>query len=173
VTRKADFEPDEWRLLRRASARAWAAVEAIAPSDPQGVMKESWAHGIGVAIEADRARSEGPPLLAELFDEEERHPYRLAGHEVSAVMPALEAAIRDARGAATLLATRGGEAERAAYASAVLAVAERIARAHAEAEAGGPDGRGISSAEAAFLRALREALRGRAVPPETSRPEGA
>ncbi len=141
MTRKADFDADQWTHL--TSAPALAAL-AVAAADKGGALREQLALA---RTYAEARQAEHTPLIEallttppELRDLPVRDPGALADSATSAV-----------RRASDLLREVGTEAELAEFGDFVMAVCTAVAAAHKEGGILGFGGKAISDPEQALI----------------------
>ncbi len=148
MTRKADFNAEEWSTVTAAPA---LAALAVAVADRGGTLSE----GLSVArtYQAARAAEHSELLEAVLSSppgvmaQTERDPEALAGRA--------EAAVRDA---SDILRARATEAELREFGDFVVSVTDAVARAHKEGGVLGFGGKEVSEREQAVMDRIAMAL---------------
>lgn len=141
MTKKADFDAEQWSTLTNAPA---LAAIAVAAADRGGTLRE----GLSLARTYQDARKGEPSELVEallasppgLQPPPAKDPAALADHAAAQV-----------RAASDLLRERGTEDEVREYGDFVLAVCTAVARAHKEGGTLGFGGKEISSGEQAAI----------------------
>jgi hypothetical protein len=159
MSARADFNEEEWNLLRAAPAMAGLAVIAASPSGPVGVFKELYSVGKFVIATARQAPANA--LLAELATElagqtdTQAESLDLAGRNIAQIKAdALEAC----RQVADLLDGKA-PADAPELKRWLLSVAAHVAEAAREGGFLGFGGVQVNDAERAALDEVRLALR--------------
>lgn len=151
MSTRDDYTIDEWEAIRRAPSEAVLAVEQASPSGPLGSRRERMAADRGFLLALDDfADLELTGVLATTREEEGvlLTTLRSGGERF------VERAPETAAAAARAIRAKGTPAELQAYANAIIATCEDVARASSESGARG----GVSAAESALLTRLAAAL---------------
>jgi hypothetical protein len=148
MTRKADFNAEEWSTVTAAPA---LAALAVAVADRGGTLSES----LSVARVYQEARAaEHSELLAALLASPPGLDLR-AGRDASAIPGRAEAGVLEA---SELLRARATEAELREFGDFVVGVMDAVARAHKEGGFLGFGGKEVSEAEQAMMDRIATAL---------------
>lgn len=151
MSTRDDYAAEQWEAIRRAPAEAVVAVEQASPSGPLGRRRErkaaerGFVEAIGVFADLEliealvATREQEGTLLEALRSGSERF---------------VERAPDTAAAAARAIREKGTPAELEAYANAIIATCDEVARASSEGGARG----GVSDAEAVVLERLAQAL---------------
>jgi hypothetical protein len=150
MTKKADFNAEEWTTLVEAPLLAGMSVVA---AERGGTLKESLAVGRTYA-EARRHHGESPLLDELVASPPALDPARLreGGGDVR------QLATTRLRDAAALIDAKASADEAQAYKQFVVTVAEAVANAHREGGFAGIGGKPVSDSEQAALDAIRSTL---------------
>jgi hypothetical protein len=149
MTRKADFDAEQWDTLTAAPA---LAALAISRAERGGGVRE--AVSLSRTYQEARARARTPLVEALLAS-----PPALGGAAAQADASDLLDRARDAVGrASALLRERATEAELREWGDFVVELTEAVARAHREGGVLGFGGTEVSEAERAALEAIALAL---------------
>lgn len=151
MSTRDDYTVEEWEAIRRAPSEAVLAIEQASPSGPLGRRRERSA--------ADRGFLQA---LDDFVDLELAGVLAATRREEGALLAALrsggerfvERAPLTAAAAAAAIRAKGTQEELEAFASAIVATCEDVARASSEGGARG----GVSEAEALVLVRLAAAL---------------
>jgi hypothetical protein len=149
MTRKADFNAEEWSLLLEGPP---LAAMRVLTADRGGALRESFSVGKAYAeAQEERGKSE---LLEQVVAERPeidpdryRSPEQIAGENIERL-----------RGAVRLVESRADRAEAGEYKRFVLAVARRVAEAHKEGGFLGIGGRQVSEDEQRALEQIAATL---------------
>lgn len=151
MTRKAEFDAEEWTVLAQAPALAGVYV---ARAEKGGQLKEALAMGRFYADGREQARSQ---LLKDIL----ATPPGLAPEESRADFEAIEEhALATLRRADAILAAKATPEERGAYGSFTVELATTVAAAHKEGGFLGIGGTPISEKEQAAIDLVDRALGG-------------
>jgi hypothetical protein len=148
MTRKADFNAEDWSTI--TSAPALAAV-AVAAADRGGTLRESLS--VGQAYQAARAAQHSELLEAILASPPGLDP--LALRDRDALVGRAETAVRTA---SDLLRAKATDAELREFGDFVVALADAVARAHKEGGVLGFGGKEVSEPEQEVLDRVASAL---------------
>jgi len=148
MTRKADFNAEEWTTI--TSAPALAAV-AVSTADRGGTLRESLS--VGQVYQAARADHHSELLEAILASPPGLDPRTL--QDRAALPDRAEAAVR---AASDLLREKATDAELREFGDFVVAVTDAVARAHKEGGVLGFGGKEVSEPERAVMDRLLVAL---------------
>jgi hypothetical protein len=150
MSKRTDYSADEWEAIRRAPAEAVVAIEQASPSHFLGRRREAKAARRSLADVI--SQFEDLELMADLIAARETEGALIDGLRAGGE-PMIDQSVATASAAWAALRTRASREEREAYASAVLRLAESVADASGEGEAGK-----VSMAEMLQLRRLGDAL---------------
>jgi hypothetical protein len=148
MTRKADFDAEQWSTI--TSAPALAAV-AVAAADRGGTLRESLS--VGQAYQAARAGEKSELLEAILASPPTLDP--LALRDRAGILDRAETAVRSA---SDLLREKATDAELREFGDFVVALTDAVARAHKEGGVLGFGGKEVSDPEQEVLDRLATAL---------------
>lgn len=148
MTRKADFNAEEWELVTSAPA---LAATAVAAADRGGTLRE----GLSMARTYQEARQEHP---SELLEAVLTSPPSVGTAQASTPEDVRQRAIDAVRRASDLLRERATEPELADFGDFVMRVSDAVARAHKEGGVLGFGGKEVSEPEQLLLDDLAEAL---------------
>jgi hypothetical protein len=151
MTRKADFNAEEWSTLVEAPVLAGMRVVM---ADRGGTIRESMAMG---QVYAAARREQGE---SELLDELVSSPPAMSPQSVGAGRDIAGAADDRLRGALAVLQEKATPEEAAAYRAFVLKLAETVARAHREGGMFGIGGKDVSDEEQSAIDAISATLGG-------------
>lgn len=151
MSTRDDYTIEEWEAIRRAPPEAVLAVEQASPSGPLGSRRERIAGDRGFL----RALDDFDDLeLARVLGATREEEGVLLGALRSGGERFVERAPLTAAAAAAAIRAKGTPDELRAYANAIIATCEDVARANSEGGAWG----GVSAAEAIVLTRLALAL---------------
>jgi len=148
MTRKADFNAEEWSSV--TSAPALAAV-AVGSADRGGTLRESLS--VGQVYQQARAAQHSELLEAILASPPGLDPMAL--RDRAGIVDRAEAAVRTA---SDILREKATDAELREYGDFVVALTDAVARAHKEGGVLGFGGKEISGPEQEVLDRLATAL---------------
>jgi hypothetical protein len=156
---KADFTPEEWRLLCKSPMLAGLVVVAASPSGPVGVIKEMFA--IGKLIAETKAKGGAEALVGAIVGDittregmEQAKPTEIQGMKPD---QARAHALEQLKKAAALVAQKD-PAESAGYAQWLQEVTQRVANASKEGGFLGIGGTLVNEQEQAALADTAAAL---------------
>jgi hypothetical protein len=154
---KADFTPEEWKLLKSAPVNATTYIITASMSGPVGMVKEflTMAGSVGDL----QKNPDALPLLKELFPADEKSEGEGSGEkkEVSNDPAARAAVLADLKGALAVLdAKAGGDA--AAFKQWLYVVTEKVANAAKEGGFLGIGGERVSADEQAAMDEIKALL---------------
>lgn len=148
MTRKADFNAEEWSDLTAAPA---LAALAVASADRGGTLRE----GLAIARVYQEARAASHPELIEALITSPPGVQPIPASERDQLV---ERAVTGLEAASDLLRERGTDADVLAFGDFVIAVCDAVARAHKEGAVLGFGGKEISPAEQDVLDRVATAL---------------
>ncbi len=148
MTRKADFNAEDWTTITSAPALAAVAVSA---ADRGGTLRESLS--VGQVYQAARAAQHSELLEAVLSSPPGLDPQTL--RDRTALTERAETAVRQA---SDLLREHATDAELREFGDFVVAVTDAVARAHKEGGVLGFGGKEVSEPEQAVMDRLLMAL---------------
>jgi hypothetical protein len=148
MTRKADFNAEEWSTVTAAPA---LAALAVAVADRGGTLSE----GLSVARAYQAARAAEHSELLEAVLASPPGIGVQSGRDAAALIDRAEAAVLEA---SELLRAKATEAEVREFGDFVVAVTDAVARAHKEGGVLGFGGKEVSQPEQAVLDRLATAL---------------
>jgi hypothetical protein len=150
MTRKADFNAEEWELVTSAPA---LAATAVAAADRGGTLRE----GLSMARTYQEVRQEGS---SELLEAVLTSPPAVGTAPQGRTSPdeLRERALDAVRRATDLLRDKASDRELEDYGDFVVRVSEAVARAHKEGGVLGFGGKEVSPSEQAVLDELLTAL---------------
>ena len=148
MTRKADFNAEDWTVITSAPALAAVAVSA---ADRGGTLRESLS--VGQVYQAARTAQHSELLEAVLASPPGLDPQTLRDRTV--LTERAETAVRQA---SDLLRERATDAELREFGDFVVSVTDAVARAHKEGGVLGFGGKEISEPEQAVVDRLLMAL---------------
>jgi len=148
MTRKADFNAEEWSTV--TAAPALAAI-AVAAADRGGTLRE----GLSMARAYQEARQEAH---TELIEQMLASPPGVPPTPPADAAQMRERAVTEVRSASDLLREKGTVADLREYGDFVVAVCEAVARAHKEGGVLGVGGKEVSEAERAAMDEIATAL---------------
>ncbi len=148
MTRKADFNAEEWTTLTAAPA---LAALAVAAADRGGRLKE----GLSLARTYQQARAEEHSELITALLASPPGADAAGLRDPAALTERAEAAVL---AASDLLREKATDAELREFGDFVVAVTDAVARAHKEGAVLGFGGKEVSEAEAAVMEQVATAL---------------
>lgn len=148
MTRKADFNAEQWSDLTAAPA---LAALAVAAADRGGTLRET----IAMARVYQEARTSSHTELIEALITSPPGVQPIPAGERDQL---LERAVTGLQGASDLLRDRGTDADVLAFGDFVVAVCDAVARAHKEGSVLGFGGKEVSAAEQGVLDRVATAL---------------
>ncbi len=148
MTRKADFNAEDWSTLTAAPA---LAATAVAAADRGGTLRE----GLSMARTYQEARAADH---SELLEAILTSPPGIATAQRSTPDELRASALDGVRQASDLLRDHATESELREFGDFVLAVCDAVARAHKEGGVLGFGGKDVSPAEQEVLDQVAEAL---------------
>ncbi len=148
MTRKAEFDAEQWTTLTAAPA---LAALAVAAADRGGTLKE----GLSLARAYQQARGEEHAELVEALLASPPVADPQGARDAASLADRAEAAVREA---SDLLREKATDTELREFGDFVARLADTVARAHKEGAVLGFGGKEISAAEQAVVDRLATAL---------------
>ena len=157
MTSKADFTPEEWKIIVAAAPMVGLAVTCASPNGPWGVLKEMLSMGMAMAEMLQKGGSN--PLIADLAaDLKARQTKPEPPEGIKDSEQCKELALNHVRAVNDLVNRKVKAEEADEFKKWLLAVAGRVAEASNEGGIFGFGGERVSDAEKNVLRQIAFAL---------------
>jgi hypothetical protein len=165
MSTKADYSPEEWKLILKAPLMAGLAVIAASPSGPLGVLREMFAVGKLVAETKSQAEGQGGlsnellrAAVADLASPDGRAQVDVAGLRGLAPEQLRAQALDACRTLASLVDRKASREEAEGVKRWLVTIAQRAAEAAKEGGFLGVGGTRVSEAETGAIREVARAL---------------
>lgn len=154
---KADFTPEEWKIIVAAAPMAGLAVTCASPNGPWGMMKEMLSMGMAMAEMMKKGSSN--PLIAALVDDLQARATKAEPPQgLTDPEKCKEAALNHVKAVNDLVNRKVASEEADEFKKWLLSIAERVAEASNEGGIFGFGGERVSEAEKNALRQIAFAL---------------
>ena len=157
MTSKADFTPEEWKIIIAAAPMVGLAVTCASPNGPWGVLKEMLSMGMAMAEMLQKGSAN--PLIAEIAaDLKARQTKPESLQNIKDPEQGKELALNHVRAVNDLIDRKVKAEEADEFKQWLLAVGRRVAEAANEGGIFGFGGERVSDAENNALRQIAFAL---------------